>query len=109
MTYAKERNKLIIPRADKDSEQLEFSCTTGGTRNKNSTATLKNGLESSYKVKYMPIHLHFDLAILIPGIYLSKRNANLCPQWGKQRHLYKKVHNNLFIGVNPSVHQQENG
>ena len=36
---------LTIPRADKDSEQLEFSCTIGRTRNKNSTATLKNGLE----------------------------------------------------------------
>ena len=45
MTYVKEKNKLIIPRADKDSEQLEFSCTIGRTRNKNSTATLKNGLE----------------------------------------------------------------
>ena len=69
MTYAKESNKLIIPRADKDSEQLEFSCTTGGTRNKNSTATLKNGLESSYKVKYI---LTNDSAPSILNIYTGE-------------------------------------
>ena len=66
MTYVKEKNKLIIPRADKDSEQLDFSCTIGRTRNKNSTATLKNGLEFFYKVKYI---LTNDSAPSILNIY----------------------------------------
>ena len=37
MAYSKGKNKLIIPRAGKDAEQLELSCTIGGNRNKNKT------------------------------------------------------------------------
>lgn len=51
MTELKHMRTLTILSADKDAEQMEFSCTVAGM--KNGTATLKMSLAVSLKVKHI--------------------------------------------------------